>query len=57
VSDSPSVIRARGYRAEAQRLREQAAQNPWSDHREQLERIARQYELMAETIERKLGDD
>jgi hypothetical protein len=53
MSDSPSIICARGYRAEAKRLREQAAQNPWPDLREQIEEIARQCELLADNAERK----
>ncbi len=57
MSDSPSVIRAQGYRAEAKRWREQAAQNPWSDLREQLEKIARQHELLTDNAERKPGGE
>jgi hypothetical protein len=57
VSDSPTTILARGYRAEAKRLREQAAQMRWPDLREQLERVARQYELLADNTERKRGAD
>jgi hypothetical protein len=53
MSGSPSAILARGYRAEAKRLREQAAQMRWPDLREQLERVARQYELLADNTERK----
>ena len=53
MSDSPSAILTRGYRAEAKRLREQAAQMRWPDLREQLERVARQYEILADSAERK----
>jgi hypothetical protein len=38
-------------------LREQAAQIRWPDLRQELEEIARQYELLADNIERKqIGD-
>jgi len=53
MSDTPSAILARGYRAEAKRLREQAAQMRWPDLREELERIAGQYESLADSTERK----
>jgi hypothetical protein len=53
MSDSPSAVRAQSHRAEAKRLREQAAQMPWPDLREQLEKIAGQYDLLADDIERK----
>ena len=46
-------MRAKSYREEATRLREQAAQMRWPDLREQLERVARQYELLADNAERK----
>ena len=53
LSDSPSVARAKGYRAEAKRLREQALEIRWPDLRLQVEEIARQYELLADNVERK----
>ena len=55
MSDSPSVVRAKGYRAEVKRRRGHAVQNPWSDPREQLEKIARQHELLTDNAERKPG--
>jgi hypothetical protein len=57
MSDSPSAILARGYRAEAKRLREQATQLRWPDLRQQLEEVARRYELLVENIERKYPGD
>jgi hypothetical protein len=57
MSDSPSVARAEGCRAEAKRLREQALEIRWPDLRLQAEEIARQYELLADNAERKRGSD
>ncbi len=57
MSDSPNAIRAQSHRCEAKRLREEAAQFRWPDLRQELEEIARQYELLADNIERKqVGD-
>ena len=52
MSESPSDNIARRYRAKAERLHEQAAQMRWSDLREQLDKIAREYELLADSAER-----
>ena len=55
MSESPSDNIARDYRAKAERLHEQAAQMRWSDLREQFEKIARGYELLADNAERRRG--
>jgi hypothetical protein len=53
VSHSPAE-RAKRHREEAAKLRSQAAEMPWADLSIQLERIAREYEMLAEAIERRL---
>jgi hypothetical protein len=55
VSDLPSAESAKNYRELANRLREQAAGMLWEDVREQFEVIARQYEILAEAIEKRLN--
>ena len=59
MSDSPSLKRAKSYREEAKRVRERAAATQAPDIREAFEKIASQYEAMADAIERlaKLTDD
>jgi hypothetical protein len=54
VSNSPNHEVAKGYREEAKRVRERAAITQAPDIREALEKIARQYEAMAESIERRV---
>ena len=51
MSDSPSAKRAKSYREEAKRLREKAAKISAPDIREEFEKIARQYELMANNLD------
>ena len=52
MSDSPNFKVANSYREEAKQAREQAAKLHASDLREAFERIAREYEWMAEVVER-----
>jgi hypothetical protein len=49
MSDAPL---ARYYRDQAKRLREIGAQTNLLDSREELETLARQYELLADKIEK-----
>jgi hypothetical protein len=51
----PDSLRALRYRDRARDLRGQAAQTPWRDIREQMLEMAREYDLLAESVERQRG--
>jgi hypothetical protein len=48
----PDPLRVQTYRERARDLRDQAAQTPWGDLREQMLEMAREYDLLAESVER-----
>jgi hypothetical protein len=48
-------LRVQQYREHARDLRDQAAQTPWLDIRQQMLEMAREYDLLAESVERQRG--
>ena len=48
-------LRVQQYRDRARDLRDQAAQTPWLDIRKQMLEMAREYDLLAESVDRQRG--
>jgi hypothetical protein len=51
----PDPLHVQHYRERARYLRNQAAQTPWQDLREQMLETARAYEILAESVEQHRG--